>query len=167
LRKNMAIELSGEGKRQIEMAAQKLKKNRIDLIFSSDFLRAKQTAKIVAKELGVKNIKLDKRLRDINLGVYHGQRKANYYRDFPIDNCKNRFDMRPKKGESWNEVEKRMLNFLNDIEKKYRGKRILIVSHGDPLWLLEGAVKNWSKKKMIFVRKNNYINKGELRKLKT
>jgi broad specificity phosphatase PhoE len=28
-----------------------------------------------------------------------------------------------------------MLNFLKEIDKKYKNKKILIVSHGDSLWL--------------------------------
>ncbi len=164
LSKNMAIELSEKGKKQIKILAKRLKEIKINLIFSSDFLRTKQTAEITAKETGVNKINFDKRLRDINLGVYHGKPKKDYYHDFPIKDSKKRFSMKPKKGESWNDVRKRILNFLRETEKKHRGKKILIVSHGDPLWLLEGMAKNWPRKKKILFRKNNLIKKGELRK---
>ncbi len=43
-----------KGKKQIQKVIPKLKKEKIDLIFSSDLLRTKQTAQMVAKELGLK-----------------------------------------------------------------------------------------------------------------
>jgi isoleucyl-tRNA synthetase len=58
-----------------------------------------------------------------------------------------------------------VVNALKNIDKKYKGKTILIVSHGEPLWLLEGAVKNWSITKLLKERQNNFIKTGELRRL--
>jgi isoleucyl-tRNA synthetase len=60
-----------------------------------------------------------------------------------------------------------MLNFLREIDKKYKNKKILIVSHGDPLWLFWGALKGLTNQEFLdemFVKKN-YIKAGELRKL--
>jgi broad specificity phosphatase PhoE len=164
LSENIAVKLTNKGEKQIKIAAKSLKKTGIDLIFSSDFFRTRQTSKIVAKKLGIKKITLDKRLRDINLGIYHGGLEKDFYRDFPSE-AKDRFNKKPKKGESWNEVIKRMLGVLREIERKYKEKKILIVSHGDPLWLLEGTVKNWSETKLLKHRKIDYIKVGELRQL--
>lgn len=161
---NLTVKLSNKGKNQIKTVAKRLKKVGIDLIFSSDFYRTKQTAEIVAKTLNIKKISFDKRLRDVNLGIYHGRPKTTFYRDFPI-NSKNRFNKKPKNGESWNNVKKRMLNILREIERKYKRRKILIVSHGDPLWLLEGAVENLSLAKLLKKRKNNPVELGELREL--
>ena len=94
----------------------------------------------MAKFLDCK-INFDKRLRDINLGIYHGRLKKEFYNDFP-DPIK-RFSNGPKKGESWNDLKKRVKSFLKEIEKKYKNKRILIVSHGDTLWMLEGILKKF------------------------
>jgi len=161
------IKLTKEGQKQIKVAAKKLKKEKIDMIFSSDFFRTRQTAKIVAEELS-KRIHFDKRLRDVNLGIYRGGPKKDFYRDFPI-HSKNRFNKKPPKGESWLDCQKRMLNFLKDIDKRFKGKTILVISHGDPLWLLEGAVKNWSLGKLLKIKsgKIGRIKTGELRNLST
>lgn len=158
------IGLTKSGKKKIKAQAKKLKKKKIDLIFASDFFRTRQTSEIVAKELGLK-VNFNSRLRDINLGVYHGRAKKEFYRDFPRE-AKKRFYRSPLKGESWNDVKKRVLNFMKEIDKKYKNKRILIVSHGDPLWLLEGIVKRLNNNqllKQIFEKK--YIKTGELRHL--
>ena len=139
---NPPITLTEEGKRQIENAAKDLQDKHIDLIFSSDFLRTKQTAKIIAKKLGLK-ICFDKRLRDINVGIFHGREKKEYT-DF-FKNREEGFYKRPPKGECWNDVKKRLSSFLNEIEKRYKNKRILIISHGDPIWLLAGLIKGLKK----------------------
>ncbi len=159
---NDKVCLTEKGKREIEKAAQKLKKEKIDLIFSSDFFRTRQTAEIVAKELKI-GVKFDKRLRDVNLGIYHGRQKKEFYQDFP--RASERFYKRPQKGETWSDCKKRMLDFIKEIDKKYQGKRILIVSHGDPLWLLEGAMKGLKNEEYFENNEKIIIKTGELRKI--
>ena len=157
------VKLTIKGISQIKKAARVLKRKKIDIICSSDIYRTRQTADIVAKELGLR-INLDKRLRDINLGAYHGRLKKEFYRDFP--DIKKRFTKRPKKGESWNDLKERVLDFLKEIDKKHKSKKILIVSHGDPLWLLEGIIRNFSNKNLLAeIFKGRFIKTGELRKL--
>lgn len=161
------IKLTKKGREQVKKAVKILSGKKIDLIFASDFFRTRQTAKIAAEKIKRK-IHLDKRLRDIDLGIFKGKTKAEFYRDFPISSSQKRFHQKPPGGESWFDCRKRMLNFLMYINKKYKGKNILIISHGDPLWLLEGAIKGWSFKKMIEMKKNKIsrIQTGELRELR-
>lgn len=157
------VKLTKKGEEQIKKAAKKLEDSKIGLIISSDIHRTRRAAEIVAKELGLK-IYFDERLRDINLGIYHDKRKEEFYRDFP--DSKRRFIQKPKKGESWNDVKKRLLVFIKEVERKYKNKKILIVSHGDPLWLLEGIMKSSSDKELLKeIFRGNYIKVGELRKL--
>ena len=47
----------------------------------------------------------------------------------------------PKKGESLNNVRKRVYEFLSEIDKAYDGKTIVIVSHEMPLTVLEWTLK--------------------------
>jgi broad specificity phosphatase PhoE len=157
------VRLTPLGEKQIKEAAKKLKDKGIDVIYSSDFFRTRQTAKIVAKELRVP-VFFDSSLRDVNLGVYMGRKKEEFYRDFPQNSTESFYKV-PPKGESWKDCQRRMLNFLKKIDKINNNKTILIISHGHPLWLLEGAVKNWSFGEMIKKRKSNYIQVGEFRKL--
>lgn len=157
------ILLTKLGEKQIKKAAKELKKKKIDLIYSSDITRTRQTAEIVAQEIGVKII-FDKTLRDFNLGVYRGKSKEKYHKDIPPT---ERFEKKPAQGESWNDCRKRMLDFLVKIDKKHQGKNILIVSHGDPLWLLSGAVKGLSNQELldqIFIEQK-YIKMGDWRKI--
>jgi len=57
-----------------------------------------------------------------------------------------------------------MVEVLNEIENNFENKNILIVSHGDPLWLLEGYMKGKSDEELISeMNKNEDIKTGEIR----
>ncbi|MFH1780713.1 MAG: class I tRNA ligase family protein [Candidatus Nealsonbacteria bacterium] len=161
---NTPVSLTEEGKRQIKKSARELKSEKIDVIYCSDMFRTKQTADIVMKELGVKEIFYDARLRDINHGIYMGGLKADFYKKFTPE---IRFDQKPENGETWNECKKRILSVLNEIEKKNRGKNILIISHGDPLWLLAGAMDGLNRDELLkqILVEQKYIQTGQWRKI--
>lgn len=158
------ILLTKKGKKQIEKVAQSLKKEKIDLIFSSDRARARQTAEIVAQKLKISKVIFDSRLGDINVGIFQGEPLSKYRSYF--SSPKEWFLKAPPQGESLKDVGDRMLRFLKDLERNYQGKKILIISHGDPLLLLEGKVKRKSEKEILKekLEKKN-IKVGELRKL--
>lgn len=156
------ILLNEKGKRQIKTATKRLKAEKIDLIFSSDFPRTRQTAEIIAEKLG-KKIIFDRRLREINVGVFRGKKAKEYYSYF--SSLKARFRKTPPEGESLRNCQKRIFDFLKEIDKKYKNKKILIVSHGDPLWLLEGKVKGLSEDSLLKQKfQNKNIKMGEIRK---
>lgn len=158
-----ACVLTETGREQVEKSAEMLKKEKIDLIFASDARRTEETARIANKGLKLK-INFDERLRDVNWGVFQGKNKEEALGYFSSQ--EERFVKRPPEGESWNDCEKRISDFLEDIEKKYQGKNVLVVSHGDPLWLLEGLVKGSSRSDLLEQIKNNStIKTGEFRKI--
>ena len=161
-----SVPLASEGKSQVKRRSQEIKGFDIDKIYASDFLRTKQTAEIVKKNIEFsEEIKFDKRLRDLDLGVWHDRKKKEFYDKFPIN--KDFFNTKPKEGESWTDVLNRMIDALKDIDKNNRQANILIISHGDPLWLLEGRIKNKSKEELIKEKKSKegFIKTGELRKI--
>lgn len=151
-----------KGRKQLKKIIPRLKRENIDLIFSSDLLRCRQTAKLVAKELDLK-IKFDKRLREHNFGIFNGASVRKWI-NFMISH--NRFRVRPQKGENWTDIKKRARSFLKEIEKKYRDKRILIISHGDVLLSFHWIIKTLSNKQVLKNRNKIRLNAGELRKLR-
>lgn len=156
--------LTEEGKKQVKDSAQKLVDKKIDLIFASDLLRTTQTADIVGKLLKIKP-KYDKRLREYNVGVLNG-RPVSELVEFLEDQLK-RFKLKPKKGETYSEIVKRMLSFLKDIDKKHKGKNILVISHQVPIILLLAKIEGLSRK-LIFEKylKIDKIKTAEVRELK-
>ena len=160
--KQDSIRLTEYGEEQIKKAAQKIRKENIDLIFSSDIFRTRQTAEIAAKELGVK-VSFNKKLRDINFGIYCNRPKKEFFQAFP--DPEQRFYKAPPKGENWQDCQKRILDFIKKIDEQYQNKKILIISHGDPLWLLQGAFAGLNHKELLENRSKKYIQTGELRVL--
>ncbi len=164
---NPACVLLEEGIKQAQIAGEALKGKNINLIFSSDILRAKQTANIVAGLINynLENIVYDKRLRDINWGVFGGQNKEKAWAYYNNDMMK-KFELGVPEGESWNECRERMVEVLKEIENNFENKNVLIVSHGDPLWLLEGYMKGKSNEELILeMKRDGDIKTGEIREI--
>ena len=160
-------DLLEEGIEQIKLVSEKLKEKNIDYIFASDILRVKLTVEIVAKTIGydLEKVVYDKRLRDINWGIFGGKNKKEAWAYYDNDKMK-KFEIGVPKGESWNQCQERMVAVLNEIENKYENKNILIVSHGDPLWLLEGYLKDKTQEELLEEKnKNKDIRTGELREI--
>ena len=155
--------ITEQGKEDVRRLIPSLKEKKIDLIFASDFLRTQITSKIVAEGLNLEVIS-DKRLRDINLGIYEGRKKKEYY-----DKITPRvmFEKGVEGGESWIGCINRIESLIKDIEKQHQGKNILIVSHQDPLWLLEkGIAKKDNINKLLKERFSiPIIGPGELREI--
>ncbi len=127
--------LTEKGRAQVRESALKLKEKGVDLIFSSDLLRTKETAAIISETTGVPVV-FDERLRELGLGELNGRPEAEYKAAIKGGDKVTRFDDAPKGTELLRDCRKRIIAFVKEIERKYAGKKIVIVSHGDPLWLL-------------------------------
>jgi isoleucyl-tRNA synthetase len=147
-------------------AKQKAKslKGKIDLIYASPILRAKQTAMIIADEIKVP-LFIDERLREIDMGVLQNKPYEEFDK-YIVDKVTGKRDLNKKieNGESLNEVKQRAINFILELERIHRGKNILIVSHGGVLWMLEGEMKALSSEQIRNFEVKNY-ELGEIRKV--
>jgi len=156
-----------EGIEQIRNAGIYLKDKGIDLIISSDILRTRQTADIISDIIGYdkNNLRFDERLRDINWGVFGGKTMEDGWKFYGND-MKKRFYIAPEGGETWNDCRERVVKVLDNLEKEFNGKTILIISHGDPLWLLEGYALGTSEEELISdERDRRTIATGEIREI--
>ena len=152
------------GRVQAEKLAKKLKRLKIDLIFSSDITRTKETEKILADAIKGEKVFFDKRLREINTGDFNGLRDSDYHAYFVND--LEKFTKRPPNGETLTDLRKRVFEFISGIEKKYHNKTIVIVSHEYPIWMLESVMEGWSNEestKEKHGRGKDFINTGEVR----
>ena len=113
----------------------------IDIIWCSSYTRAKQTAKYIANKNNLE-INLDYRLSERKLGnldeiaVFMSDKKT---RD-PSQEQLLYPKFKTSDGESAEETNKRMTNFLDEMLDKYKEKRIAIVSHGGSIKFL---LLNW------------------------
>lgn len=130
--------LSATGKDQVIKLGKRLKKIKLDIVYSSDLSRAKETAKIIAdmKNLPVNTTKL---LRERNWGSLQGKTfekaqkeyKEVFLKESKIEgqealNFKYVDDM-----ESLKDTIARFKRLLETIVNKQQGKKILVVCHFD------------------------------------
>lgn len=117
---------------QARAAARQLSRVRFEAIYSSDLLRARQTAEAVAAVQDLPVI-LDERLREVNLGVWEGMLSEDVRSGYPNELEERELDpmyARPPQGESLAKVSERVRAALGDILQKQAQAPVLIVSHG-------------------------------------
>ena len=125
-------DLSSVGQAQIQALGQWMKNVPFDLIYSSDSLRAKQTAEAITQFSG-HELKIDLRLREKNLGVFEGltseearERHPEVFRLFKTAGSKYVID----EGESTQQLQDRALEIVEEIRIKHPEERLLLVTHG-------------------------------------
>ncbi len=143
--------LTTVGREQVTKAAQWLVDKKIDLIFVSPFVRTRETAAIVAKEIGVSpdRIIVNPSIGELNAGEYDGMNFKEFITKFPFE---ARFTNRPPGGENYLDIKRRMGAFLYKLEEEYQGKRILIVTHDSPAFILMAAAKGLDAKATLALR---------------
>ena len=123
--------LSVKGEEQAEKLSKNIELQNIDIIWSSNYTRAKATAKYIANENGLQ-YNLDKRLCERKLGNIEDL--AQFMNDKETrDPSREQLafpEFKTRDGESAIDTNKRMNEFINETLEKYKGKRIAIVSHG-------------------------------------
>lgn len=121
---NRNMILSSVGEKRAEELCHIEELNNIDRIFTSNSVRAIATAKYLAEKNNIK-IELDKRIDERIFGV-------ETLNDLPKDFNKLSFDdknFKMEKGESFNEVDSRFINFINDLLEQDSNKHVLVI-HG-------------------------------------
>lgn len=127
-------ELSDLGKERAIKLGQIKKNTHLDIIFTSDLVRAIDSANLAFPS--VKHIQ-DIRLRECNYGDLDGKDKSLVIYEEHID--------KPfPNGESLKDVEKRVKDFIQFLKKDYQGKTIGIVAHRAPQLAFEVLTKNIS-----------------------
>lgn len=138
--------LTEEGRRQVCASVALAESFDADsLIVSSDFLRTRETAEIIRNELGVADVVLDERLRERFFGEWEGQCHKNYSKAWKSDVFDP--DREYNGAESSRSVQQRMWSVIQSLEERYEGRTLILVSHGDPLMLLQTAFKELGPEK--------------------
>ncbi len=121
--------LTEKGRGEVALRAKELAAQGVDIIIASDFLRTKETARIIAHECGIPENKIiyDVRLREYSVGP---EREGKSWQE-----TENHVRLHgPYPGmEKPEHLKQRVLQALTDIDARYTGKKIVIVSHGSPL----------------------------------
>ena len=126
------IPLNEIGLRQAQAVGMVLKEERFDAIYSSDLVRARQTADPISNFLSMK-ILLEKDLRERHYGIFerltYAEAKVRYPEDYA------RFDARDpeyafRSGESLKDFSARSIAVISRIVNQHKDESILVFTHG-------------------------------------
>ena len=124
--------LSAVGRGQIQALGEWMKKVSFAHIYSSDSLRARQTAEAITQYSG-DTLQFDQRIREKNLGVFEGltsiearEQFPEIYRLFKTGGANYVID----EGESTQQVLDRALEFIEEIRLRHPEQRVVMVTHG-------------------------------------
>lgn len=141
--------LNSEGRQQIQTLAATLSKELVHAIYSSDLLRARDSAEIIASQLGLPVI-LQPGLRERSAGVLEGLTAYEAKQTFPeawqILASKDSKAKVPGGGESLEEVQQRVVATIEAIHSEHQGETVVIVMHGGALHAVHRHVANYSYK---------------------
>lgn len=137
--------LTKKGILQAKQAAENLKGHKFDLMSSSPLGRALQTAKIIAVELNIFEIKINSNLAERQFGVLEGKSKEESLKLFPeYWDKQGHFihNSEIKDGESLDKFLQRIKKSVKELEKLSETKNILVVTHSSALHAIVGHIKN-------------------------
>jgi len=164
--------LSKLGFEQAERTANLLAKEEINAIYSSDLLRAVQTAEPLAKLLNLK-INKSRAFRERNVGVLESltfdECKEKYPRDY-YALVHRKVNYKITGGESYRQLLSRVSGELRAILRKHPQERVAIFSHTGVLCYLTlfllGAIQRDTKQTPWIITSNCGINRFEVRSLR-
>lgn len=124
------LPLNPEGRNQARLLRQQLAGVSFRRIYSSDLHRCRETARIIAGPQG-KSICTLPQLREIGLGRWDGRAQAKIRQNHPEEyrqRGENLLEFRVPGGESFADLQKRVVPAFHDLIEKERGT-ILLVAH--------------------------------------
>lgn len=133
--------LTQKGKDQVDKLAETLSRKEVTAIYSSPFIRTKETAELLAQKLGMGSeaIIFDNRVREYNFGDFHGAS----FDDFLAYEAEriHAYDIAVPGGESYADSKKRFGDFLYEIDSKHSNATIVVVTHGIGLEVVSAIIE--------------------------
>jgi len=132
--------LNKRGVEQAGRLCERLGKEGIDKIYSSDLKRALESARIIFKE---REIEAAPGLREMNFGIFEGltyeelmERHPEVYANW----LNNPFEADIPEGEEWKGFEGRVKSALDKIIVFNKNKTVALVTHAGPIKVIMGDV---------------------------
>jgi broad specificity phosphatase PhoE len=122
--------LNDKGREQANALAQELAAEGIELVYTSDLARARETAEIVGARLGA-NVLLLRELREIDVGEWQGLTWPEIERRYP-EGVRSWHERGHgwESGETYDELGERVVAALRCIAAEHPEQRVLVVGHG-------------------------------------
>lgn len=129
------VPLSDRGMKQAKMVAQRLAGVHLSAVYSSDLLRARATAEIIAVRHGVA-VRTTDALREAYLGEWQGltvaeaaEQDADLVALWKSDSVAHR----PPRAERLEDVQARAVSAVQQIIRDHPNQTVAVVSHGGPI----------------------------------
>ncbi len=123
--------LSDKGRVSAEELGERRRHDGIHTIFTSDLRRAVETAEIAFGKTAIP-ILHDWRLRECDYGEQNGRPRAEIDRS-----RREHLEARYPAGESWRQAVERVKRFLDDLNLRWNGSRVLVIGHVATRWGFE------------------------------
>ena len=128
------LHLSDDGRRQAEAAAARIAKlKRVAAVYASPLERARETAMPIARARGLA-LRIERGLLELDVGEWTGLRLDRVSKR-PEWSTVQRYPsgFRFPEGESFTEMQTRMVSTLGRLAQRHPGETIVAVSHADPI----------------------------------
>lgn len=125
------VELSDDGRWQCARLGDRLVDDKIDAVYSSNYSRAIESARIISAPLGLTPSVRDG-MREISHGHWEGLSRREVEQRFPEEYAaweQDPFTFAPSGGESGVTVLARALPVIRELVTAHEGERILLISH--------------------------------------
>jgi 2,3-bisphosphoglycerate-dependent phosphoglycerate mutase len=150
------IDITEEGIEEAKKAGIALKKERIDIAFTSALIRAQHTLTIILEETGNTQIPviMDKALNERSYGNLEGLNKAETaqkYGDEQVHTWRRSYDVVPPGGESLKDTYNRVVPYFESkiVPLLKQEKNVLIVAHGNSLRALIMYLEHLSPEEIL------------------
>ena len=150
------IPLSDVGKRQAELIAQRLARQKVDVVYASDLSRAWETAHIIAEKNGLEMLS-EPRLRELKFGTLEGLTfdEAEARHPDMIAAWLDDFNNTPEGAETIEAFNARIVSLLDDLKRKHDEQIVLLVGHGGSLSEILRVVLGLSREKRWYLEMEN------------
>lgn len=130
--------LTPRGHQQAASVAEALAGQNFDALYTSDLLRAIETSRVLAGELGLQP-RVVEGLRELSHGAWEGKTLEEILETWPEEYADFQADPREVSrpgGESYGDLSERVWPLLERLADRHPGERVLVVTHGGPIRLV-------------------------------
>ena len=160
--RDVDVPLSALGERQARALgtwfSQQPNREQPTVVLSSPYARALQTSKLVLESAGLESavpLLIDERLREKEFGSLNRFTRAGIMSVFPEEAQRRteigKFYYRPPGGESWCDVLLRLRSVLDQLQLRYAGQRVLVVSHQVVVICFRYLLENLDEQRLLSI----------------
>ena len=126
------VPLHDGGREQAALTGRRLADVRFGAVYSSDLIRARETAEIIvaASNTGPYEIVFDQRLREVSFGEVEGKTWTEMDEGVRAVQHERNLDFAPPGGESYRQMLDRLGGFAEMLRERHPHDDVLVVGHG-------------------------------------